>query len=437
MVEPTSLLLGLEGLEVRAVAVAADRARVVDVVTVDPGAAKCPECRVASRSVKGHAVTRPRDIPYGDDPIQLRWNKTRYYCRNQACGRRSFTESVPEVPPRRRTTTRLRTQIGRSIGEAARSVVEVAAGAGVSWPTAHTAFVEHAKRVLKDPAPVRVLGIDETRRGKPRWTRDKDGRRWVRVDPWDTGFVDLSGDQGLLGQVEGRTGAAVTRWLTTQTTKFRNEITHVVIDPSAAYAAAVTAELLPNAQVVVDHFHLVKLANDALTAVRRRVTFDTHGRRGRKQDPEWANRRRLLSAREHLSDRSFAKMWNALIDHDPSAQILTAYIAKEELRQLLSAARQGVDNSEIRRRLYRFYTWCAQADIPEVSRLATTIEAWWPAILAFVQTGLTNARTEGYNRLVKQVKRVACGFRNTENSRRRIRFHCTRAQRANNQQFHC
>lgn len=280
MVEPTSLLLGLEGLEVRAVAVAADRARVVDVVTVDPGAAKCPECRVASRSVKGHAVTRPRDIPYGDDPIQLRWNKTRYYCRNQACGRRSFTESVPEVPPRRRTTTRLRTQIGRSIGEAARSVVEVAAGAGVSWPTAHTAFVEHAKRVLKDPAPVRVLGIDETRRGKPRWTRDKDGRRWVRVDPWDTGFVDLSGDQGLLGQVEGRTGAAVTRWLTTQTTKFRNEITHVVIDPSAAYAAAVTAELLPNAQVVVDHFHLVKLANDALTAVRRRVTFDTHGRRG-------------------------------------------------------------------------------------------------------------------------------------------------------------
>ena len=43
---------------------------------------------------------------------------------------------------------------------------------------------------------------------------------------------------------------------------------------------------------------------------------------------------------------------------------------------------------------------------------------------------LTNARTEGFNRLVKQVKRVACGFRNTENSRRRIRFHCTRAQRA-------
>ena len=155
---------------------------------------------------------------------------------------------------------------------------------------------------------------------------------------------------------------------------------YVVIDPSAAYAAAVTDTLLPNAQLVVDHFHLVKLANDMVTTVRRRVTFDTHGRRGRKQDSEWANRRRLLSARERLSDRSFAKRWNALVDHDPSAQILTAYIAKEELRKLLSAAHESVDSSEIRRRLYRFYMWCAQADIPELTRLANTIEAWWPAV---------------------------------------------------------
>ncbi|WP_345314105.1 transposase, partial [Gordonia alkaliphila] len=49
---------------------------------------------------------------------------------------------------------------------------------------------------------------------------------------------------------------------------------------------------------------------------------------------------------------------------------------------------------------------------------------------------ITNARTEGYNRLVKQVKRAACGFRNLENSRRRIRFHCTRKQRAGIQ-IHC
>ncbi|HPY23863.1 MAG TPA: ISL3 family transposase, partial [Mycobacterium sp.] len=361
MVEPTSLLLGLEGLGVRAVVQRADRTRVVEVITTDPNASRCPDCGIASTSVKGHAVTAPRDIRYGDDPIILRWNKTRYRCRNETCERSSFTESLPQVPARRRTTTRLRTQIGRCVGEAARSVVEVADTAGVSWPTAHAAFVAHADAVLGEVAPVRVLGIDETRRGKPRWTRDQDSGRWVRTDPWDTGFVDLGGDQGLLGQVEGRTGAVVRQWLGEQSEAFRAGVTHVVIDPSAAYAAAVTSEVLPNAVLVVDHFHLVKLANDALTAVRRRVTFDTHGRRGRKQDPEWANRRRLLTARERLSPRGFALMWNALIDNDPSAQILSAYIAKEELRQLLAAARDRADDAEIRTRLYRFYSWCADS----------------------------------------------------------------------------
>jgi transposase len=108
------------------------------------------------------------------------------------------------VPARARTTGRLRTQIGAAIGDAARSVTEVAAGHGVSWPTAHRAFVAHAEALLGEPEPTPVLGIDETRRGKPRWEYRAETQRWVRVDPWDTGFVDLAGDQGLLGQHEGR-----------------------------------------------------------------------------------------------------------------------------------------------------------------------------------------------------------------------------------------
>ena len=57
--------------------------------------------------------------------------------------------------------------------------------------------------------------------------------RWVRVDPWDTGFVDLAGNQGLLGQREGRTGAAVVSWLAERTAQFREGIEYVAIDPAA------------------------------------------------------------------------------------------------------------------------------------------------------------------------------------------------------------
>jgi transposase len=401
------------------------------VVTAEETAAACPSCGVLSTSVKARVITSPKDIPYGLGRILVRWHKTRWRCREDYCDRGSFAEAIAQVPARSRTTVRLRTAIGAAIGDAARSVSEVAEGHGVSWPTAHRAFVAHAEALLAEPQPTPLLGIDETRRGKPRWQRCTETGRWVRVDPWDTGFVDLAGEQGLLGQREGRTSAAVIDWLSKRSDEFRAGVQFVAIDPAAVYASAIrTPGLLPNATIVVDHFHLVKLANDALTKVRRRVTWDLRDRRGRRIDPEWANRRRLLRARERLSQNTFVKMWNRIQDEDPSAQILSAWIAKEELRTLLSTVRVGGDAHLTRHRLHQFLTWCIDSQIPELLTLAATVDHWWPEINAFVTTGITNARTEGYNRLLKQVKRVGCGFRNRDNSARRIRFHCTRKQRA-------
>ena len=72
-----------------------------------------------------------------------------------------------------------------------------------------------------------------------------------------------------------------------------------------------------------------------------------------------------------------------------------------------------------------------RSSTPTVNDFAgALVETWWPAIEAFIESGVTNARTEGINRLVKQVKRSACGFRNPTNGHRRIRFHCTRKYRA-------
>jgi transposase len=390
-----TLLLGLRGVTVDRVVLRVDGTREVHVLTADPTAAGCPSCGEVSVSPKQWVTTRPRDLPYGEAPVAVVWRKRRWRCRVVECLTGSFTESIPEVPPRARVTSRVRRAVGAAVGDANRAVSEVAASFGVSWPTAHAAVVEAAAVALVEPEPTEVLGVDETRRGKPRWERDPVTGMSRRVDRWDTGFVDLAGDQGLLGQVEGRTTATVTDWLSERTPEFRAAITYVVIDPAAVYRSAITPDLLPNAQVVVDHFHLVKLANDALTDVRRRLTWALRGRRGRKLDPEWANRRRLLTARGRLSGRAFTR---------PARHLIA-------------------------RRLGDFYHWCAAADIPELNRLATTVENWWPEIERFIDTGLTNARTEGINRIIKDVGRRACGFRNPTNHRRRVRFHCTRKSR--------
>jgi hypothetical protein len=122
----TTLLFGLPGVRVERVERGADGTRVVHAVTASETAAACPSCGVFSTAVKGQVSTSPRDIPYGENRIIVRWNKTRWRCREDYCERGSFTESIEQVPARARTTGRLRTQIGAAIGDAARSVAEVA-----------------------------------------------------------------------------------------------------------------------------------------------------------------------------------------------------------------------------------------------------------------------------------------------------------------------
>lgn len=113
------------------------------------------------------------------------------------------------------------------------------------------------------------------------------------VDPWETGFVDLTA-HGLLGQVDGRTSAAVRSWLAQRGPAWRDAVQLVAIDQCAPYAAV--RQLLPHARIAVDHFHLVLAANRAVTTVRQRVTCAYLGRRGRRRDLVWVNRRHLRSS---------------------------------------------------------------------------------------------------------------------------------------------
>ena len=227
----------------------------------------------------------------------------------------------------------------------------------------------------------------------------------------------------LRGLAPGRSGACVRSWLAAQTAQFRAGIELVVIDPSAPYASGIRTAL-PHARIAVDHWHLVRLANDPVlgdmvTEVRQRVARERHGRRGITADPVWAHRRMLLTAGDRLSRRQLTRLREVLDTDDPTDEIGAAWGCKELLRQLLAEH----DPERIRHRLWRFYDACARADMPETTRLATTVETWWPAIAVALAEQVTNARTEGFNRIIKQVKRVGCGFRNIDNYQRRIMAH--------------
>src|SRR4029453_17741847 len=97
-----------------------------------------------------------------------------------------------------------------------------------------------------------------------------------------TGIVDLDAGR-LIDVLPARSATAVTDWLGSKPARWRAGIRHVVIDPYQPYATAV-ARSLPDARLVVDHFHVIRLANAALDEVRRRVQHATVGHRGPNAD---------------------------------------------------------------------------------------------------------------------------------------------------------
>ena len=235
--------------------------------------------------------------------------------------------------------------------------------------------------------------------------------------------------RGCWARVEGRTAAAVTDWLAQRGPQWHDQVRYVAIDMCTVFASAITAGL-PKATIVVDHFHIVQLANKTVDEVRCRVTTQLRGRRGRNGDGEREVCNLLTRNQENLSPRRYARMWNTLIDlGPPGKEILTAWIAKEELRNLLALARHGPDRHRIRQRLFAFYDWCARTGIAEIERLAATIERWWPHIETFIHTRITNATSEGINRVVKLVARNAFGFTNPINQRLPVRCATTRRAR--------
>jgi hypothetical protein len=159
-----------------------------------------------------------------------------------------FTESLPEqIPARARITTRARRAAAQSIGDHLRPVSGVAQEMHMDWRIAHDAFIAYADEVLPaGPPPVRVLGIDETRRGKGKYEIETSTGVKVWVDRFDTGLVDLDGTGGLFAQVNGRTSDVVIAWLNEQNPEWRPAITHVSMDTSATYARAARMAL-PNA----------------------------------------------------------------------------------------------------------------------------------------------------------------------------------------------
>jgi transposase len=121
-------------------------------------------------------------------------------------------------------------------------------------------------------------------------------------------------------------------------------------------------------------------------------------------------------------ERSWERLLTGLDAGDTDDEQLTrTWIAAQDLRLIYHSG----DRTRADGLLYRWLTYCADADIPELTRLARTIDSWHTELLAYFDTGgVSNGPTEATNPLIKKIKRIGHGFRNFDNYRLRLLLHC-------------
>ena len=357
----------------------------------------------------GRSETLVRDLPIAGRPTVLVWSKRRWRCPEADCAVRTWSETTGEIAPRAVLTERARRRLAGMVNADGDSIAGAAAAFGVGWHAANRAVADHTDPQIDDPGRlegVEAIGVDEKRFGNATPTRRT---------TYTTQIVDLDRHR-VLDVIPGRSRDVLGNWLGERGEEWCHRIRLATLDPAAGYRQAL-ADHLPAATLVVDHFHAVRLANQAIDDIRRRVQQATLGHRGRKADPLYRIRRVLLTADERLGEDRFQWMKTLLQAGDPDGEVGAAWTAKELLRDVFKANGEA----HARRRMIAFYLHCADAEIPELNRLARTASRWAEQIFAYHRTGkASNGRVENTHMLAEKIRRNAHGFTNHDNYRRRL-----------------
>ena len=111
---------------------------------------------------------------------------------------------------------------------------------------------------------------------------------------------------------------------------------------------------------------------------------------GHKNDPLYRTRRLMTRAWERLSDRQRDKLLCALAEGDPTGEVGAAILGKELLREVHAAPTL----QQAHWSLVRFYGYVSEAEVPELTRLATTISRWEREVLSYHVTGISTGPVE-------------------------------------------
>ncbi len=367
--------------------------------------------RCGCEGVPRDSVTRRlAHEPFGWRPTTLLVTVCRYRCNG--CGH-VWRQDTSQAAEQRAKLTRgaLRWALTAIVCQHL-TVARVAEALGVAWNTANDAVLAEGRRVLiSDPTRfdgVHVIGVDEHV-----WRHTRRGDKYVTVIIDLTGIRDGTGPARLLDMVEGRSKSAFKTWLAERPQAWRDAVEVVAMDGFTGFKTA-TSEELPDAVAVMDPFHVVRLAGEALDQCRRRVQQDLHGHRGRSGDPLYGARRTLHTGIDLLTDKQAARL-SALFAPDEHVQVEATW---RIYQRMITAYRDTDRVAGLRtmRVLIDALSSNVPAPLVELITLGRTLKRRAADVLAyFERPGTSNGPTEAINGRLEHLRGSALGFRNLTN----------------------
>ena len=400
---------GLDELGLEAVGQRLEPGRAVLACRVSEPDGWCRRCGCAG-APRDTVVRRLAHEPLGWRPTTLLVTVRRYRCTG--CGSVWRQDTTQAAQPRAKLSRRgLRWALEGIVCQHL-TVARVAEGLGVSWNTANTAVLAEGQRVLiEDPHRfdgVHVVGVDEHV-----WRHTRRGDTYVTVIIDLTPVRDRTGPARLLDMVQGRSKQAFQQWLTERPQAWRDAVDVVAMDGFTGFKTATTEEL-PDAVTVMDPFHVVHLAGDALDRCRQRIQQITRGHRGRTGDPLYSARRTLHTGADLLTDKQTQRL-ATLFAGDTHVQVEATW----GIYQRMVAAYREPDRTkgrELMSKLIDAVSHGVPAALTEIITLGRTLTKRAADILAyFDRPGTSNGPTEAINGRLEHLRGSALGFRNLTN----------------------
>jgi transposase len=349
-------------------------------------------------------------LDWGEQAIFLEVNRRQFKC--EKC-KKPFSEELGFVKERRRYTKRL----------AAKTIEEVLADDIRSVAKRGRVTEKEIERMLKDaseelselkPIGLKRLGIDEI-------ALIKGQGKYCAV------LMDLERSK-LLMIVEGRTKEEIKKVLRGWGSEVLEGIEEVSIDLWAGYKSLAT-EMMPNAQIVADRFHVMVQINQELDGERKKEKRKIQSEIKEAKTPEEKLAKETILA--GITDSKYAILKNEKDLNDKqkdklaevqnvSNRLKVMHKLKEEFRELFEKKETWTDG------LLGLGKWISKAQKYFVNS-QSTIYRWFDEILAYFDNRTTSGVVEGINNKLKLIKRSGYGFTNFENFRNRclLNWHFT------------